>query len=232
MAVTTIDQNGVHVRKLMPLFKEDTDTWETRADMLERGGPYVCWYCKKVATGASMEEVRAPSTPCKKCARCHEAQYCSMDCQRAHWKKGHKRTCGLKDPCPICGQRSAKDGPNNFMCFVCGFRCCGDCSDLKRFRLMDGQPLAYFSHNGDKPVCPGCGQDQAEMRRTEHRHGERLLKLLRDKPEGPHVMMADWWIGHYYQTGKGGLARDQDEAQRYLMRHMVAKTDGPLGNNT
>ena len=156
MAATTIE-NGVYIRKLTPLFKEDTMTWETRADTLARGGPYVCWYCKAVARGASMEAVRAPSTPCKKCARCHEAQYCSTDCQRAHWKKGHKRTCGLKDPCPICLERSAPDGPNNFMCFVCGFRCCGDCSDLKRFRLNDSQPLCYFSLDGDKPVCPGGG---------------------------------------------------------------------------
>ena len=125
MAVTSIDAKGVHIRKLMPSFKEDSNTWETMADMLVRGGPYVCWYCKAVARGASMEAVRAPSTPCKKCARCHEAQYCSTDCQRAHWKKGHKRTCGLKDPCPICLERPASAGPNNFMCFVCGWRCCG-----------------------------------------------------------------------------------------------------------
>ena len=51
MAVTSIDAKGVHIRKLMPSFKEDSNTWETMADMLVRGGPYVCWYCKAVARG-------------------------------------------------------------------------------------------------------------------------------------------------------------------------------------
>ena len=49
MAVTSIDAKGVHIRKLMPLFKEDTNTWETMADMLVRGGPYV-WYFPKRST--------------------------------------------------------------------------------------------------------------------------------------------------------------------------------------
>ena len=68
MAVTSIDAKGVHIRKLMPSFKEDSNTWETMADMLVRGGPYVCWYCKAVARGQhgrgarakhAMQEVRA-----------------------------------------------------------------------------------------------------------------------------------------------------------------------------
>ena len=28
------------------------------------------------------------------CARCRSVWYCSADCQRAHWKKVHKRECG------------------------------------------------------------------------------------------------------------------------------------------
>ena len=45
-------------------------------------------------------------------------------------------------------------------------------------------------------------------------------------------MMADWWIGHYYQTGKGGLIQDQDAAQLYLTRHMEAKVQAMSSNNT
>lgn len=28
-----------------------------------------------------------------KCSRCHTARYCSKECQIAHWRKTHKRTC-------------------------------------------------------------------------------------------------------------------------------------------
>ncbi|RPD60498.1 hypothetical protein L227DRAFT_611049 [Lentinus tigrinus ALCF2SS1-6] len=29
-----------------------------------------------------------------RCARCNIATYCSKDCQRAHWRRGHKIVCG------------------------------------------------------------------------------------------------------------------------------------------
>jgi ankyrin repeat protein len=30
-----------------------------------------------------------------KCARCKQMVYCSVDCQKAHWKDSHKRECGV-----------------------------------------------------------------------------------------------------------------------------------------
>ena len=39
-----------------------------------------------------------------KCARCKAVRYCSRDCQRAHWKNGHKQECGkvgLKVPAVV-----------------------------------------------------------------------------------------------------------------------------------
>jgi len=29
----------------------------------------------------------------KKCARCQKARYCGAECQKAHWKAGHKKEC-------------------------------------------------------------------------------------------------------------------------------------------
>jgi len=37
-------------------------------------------------------ECSAPGPP-KRCSRCHRAFYCSVACQRAHWKTGHKEEC-------------------------------------------------------------------------------------------------------------------------------------------
>ena len=43
-----------------------------------------------------------PGTPCgagcahagiKVCANCRAVRYCSKDCQRRHWKEGHKAKC-------------------------------------------------------------------------------------------------------------------------------------------
>ena len=31
-----------------------------------------------------------------KCSRCKQYRYCGRDCQRAHWKAGHKKECGSK----------------------------------------------------------------------------------------------------------------------------------------
>lgn len=30
-----------------------------------------------------------------KCSKCKRARYCSRECQKSHWKAGHKKTCGI-----------------------------------------------------------------------------------------------------------------------------------------
>ena len=32
--------------------------------------------------------------PFRRCAKCHKVYYCSAECQRAHWKAGHRQGCG------------------------------------------------------------------------------------------------------------------------------------------
>ena len=34
----------------------------------------------------------------KSCTRCGLARYCSRECQKAHWKAGHKAECGVLRP--------------------------------------------------------------------------------------------------------------------------------------
>ena len=31
---------------------------------------------------------------CKRCAACRSVVFCSIDCQRVHWRAGHQRECG------------------------------------------------------------------------------------------------------------------------------------------
>ena len=35
----------------------------------------------------------AASSSLKRCGGCHAVSYCSVDCQRSHWKAGHKTAC-------------------------------------------------------------------------------------------------------------------------------------------
>lgn len=46
--------------------------------------------------------------PPKRCSRCHLTFYCSVDCQRQHWRVEHKGDCR-----PIDGMRSQMDGFKN-----------------------------------------------------------------------------------------------------------------------
>mmetsp|Transcript_2612 Transcript_2612/g.4016 ORF Transcript_2612/g.4016 Transcript_2612/m.4016 type:complete len:175 (+) Transcript_2612:1124-1648(+) len=39
-------------------------------------------------------QCRAMLSNPKRCSKCHIAVYCNADCQRAHWKAGHKNECG------------------------------------------------------------------------------------------------------------------------------------------
>ena len=43
------------------------------------------------ACGCTSDEL---GEPLRTCSQCHEAKYCSRQCQRAHWKAEHKYTCG------------------------------------------------------------------------------------------------------------------------------------------
>jgi TPR repeat protein len=45
-------------------------------------------------TCTEIEKFRAPaSEKFRKCTRCHRSMYCSRECQRKHWKTGHKAEC-------------------------------------------------------------------------------------------------------------------------------------------
>jgi hypothetical protein len=58
---------------------------------------------KATATARAAVGNESPCTVCAtmcnttKCARCHIPNYCSQECQRQHWRSGHKRECT-----PLC----------------------------------------------------------------------------------------------------------------------------------
>jgi len=46
----------------------------------------------------------------KRCGGCHESVYCSITCQRKHWKAGHKHKC-VKADAPNKAARAAAAPP-------------------------------------------------------------------------------------------------------------------------
>ncbi len=46
----------------------------------------------------------------KKCGRCCSVRYCSADCQRAHWKSGHKQAC-IPTSQPAPKEKDGAQGP-------------------------------------------------------------------------------------------------------------------------
>lgn len=60
-----------------------------------------CWNCGISAQSAKAAGMQLGCTESGRprlfrCTRCKEAMYCSVDCQKSHWKAAHKSTCVVK----------------------------------------------------------------------------------------------------------------------------------------
>jgi TPR repeat protein len=172
------------------------------------GGGLVCAHCKKVGELDTM----------KRCGRCRRACYCSVECQKLHWKKGgHKKVCGkggssgnhsdgvlgasppsdapLKHPCPICLDNEDDVGEKG-MCYSCGQMFCGSCKMSLRERGVTS--------------CPTC-RAALDISQTEQ---VRQLRLLLARPTGRHTPVAQFNLGACYRGGTG-VAQDDAEAARW-----------------
>ncbi len=43
------------------------------------------------------------------CSRCLQAQYCSIECQKQHWKAGHRQACQLQSTSTVRPASNAHD---------------------------------------------------------------------------------------------------------------------------
>jgi hypothetical protein len=167
------------------------------------GGGLVCAHCKKEDGLGTM----------KCCSRCKRVHYCSVECQKLHWKiGGHKKVCGkeggsgargdtaggrdapLENPCPIC--RDNEDDAGAFaLCFSCGQMYCGKCN--------------VTSGIGTITSCPTC---RAVLRLSDQEKVQRLLVLL-ERPCGRYTPVAQQNLGTCYSHGTG-VHPDHAEAVR------------------
>lgn len=69
-----------------------TDRTSVGLSHVARASPYKCSHCGKECSKALQPEgSAAPLFP--SCAQCHAVFYCCAECQKAHWKAGHKIVC-------------------------------------------------------------------------------------------------------------------------------------------
>jgi hypothetical protein len=180
------------------------------------GGGLVCAHCKTVGEIDTM----------KRCGRCRRVCYCSVECQKLHWKGGgHKKVCGkkggsgargdgvpgasgggsasLKHPCPICLDNEDDAGVRG-MCCSCGQLFCGSC---RKSLIQRGVTS-----------CPTCRAvlDMSDKERFQ------LLQQLVARPTGRHTPVAQFDLGVCYAKGVG-VAQDKAEAVR---RYRLAAGQG------
>jgi TPR repeat protein len=146
-----------------------------------------------------------------RCGRCKVAAYCSTECQTTHWKEGgHKKVCGkelsaaapaeLRHPCPRCKVFEDDDGGRPKLCYRCGtFQWCGCCENDP---ALERAP----------PLCAGCiGALGLRAEPSDAALGALLQALLRDKPEGRHVPLAQLTLAE--AVAEGGLGVREDHAR-------------------
>jgi hypothetical protein len=172
------------------------------------GGGLVCAHCGKVGELDTM----------KRCGRCRRVCYCSVECQKLHWKRGgHKNVCGkeggsgtssngasasggvdapLQHPCPICLDVEDYAGEQPGMCFSCGQLFCGSCK-----KSLEQRGVAS---------CPTCRAELAAPAKEEVR---RLRQLLA-RPDGRHTPIAQSNLGVSYEHGTG-VVQNPAEAVRW-----------------
>eukprot|EP00040_Diaphanoeca_grandis_P036819 m.236764 g.236764 ORF g.236764 m.236764 type:complete len:173 (+) comp33691_c2_seq16:425-943(+) len=152
----------------------------------------------------------SPSIELKACGRCKQTRYCSVDCQKIHWKKGgHKNVCGAKsnlvstpvaetpqfthaahgkniddpiNPCPICLTNEDDFGWST-QCFTCGQLTCGEC-------------VIEFKKNYSN--CPTC---RTPFRATVKKKIDKLYSLVHGRSVGRHTRVAQHNLGVSYQHG-------------------------------
>jgi TPR repeat protein len=185
-------------------------------------GGLVCAHCKKVDGLGTM----------KCCSRCKRVHYCSVECQKSHWKiGGHKRVCGkeggsgargdgaagasgggeapLQHPCPVCLDSEDDAGVSFAMCFSCGQMYCGKCNVMPRLGRLEN--------------CPTC---RAVLHVSEQENVRRLRCLL-ERPYGRYTPVAQYHLGICYTKGRGA---DQDHTEAVRLFRLAASTGHVVAN--
>ena len=148
----------------------------------------------------------AESGTLSRCGRCRSVWYCSADCQRAHWKKTHKRECGktaARSEPPSATSGDLEDGSECAICMEtrvepvqlpCLHSFCGGC-------------VQSLKQAGVKQVCPLCREpipeSSAEFHFTKGLTLGRRADRARDRGE---------------HSAAGSLRAEEEQSYRAVLR--------------
>jgi TPR repeat protein len=139
---------------------------------------------KKAAKTTTLEcrncSVELPFNKAKVCGRCRAANYCSVECQAADWKKGHKNVCKI-----YVQPRDEPIGKDKVRCSVCleslgDSLCTLPCTHT--FHVQCSNDLREFGL-----TCPLCRAELPESpQKLNEVAGMEYLKVYRDhmRPNG------------------------------------------------
>ena len=94
-----------------------------------------------------------PADEHKKCSRCKQQFYCSKDCQKMHWKRGHKKVCVEPPLCTIC-----LDGGIEPVPIQRGCGCRGDAGLAHVACIAEMNHQKRLGHHNGWHNCDTCGQ--------------------------------------------------------------------------
>ena len=82
----------------------ETDRWHSSNSLFGESEYQGVCLNGEVAVVRRCDSCRALSEKLQRCAGCEVATYCSKDCQRQHWRAGHKNSCKMFSKTPLTSE--------------------------------------------------------------------------------------------------------------------------------
>ena len=96
------------------------------------------------------------------CSRCKSVFYCSRDCQRSHWKAGHKKVC--KKAGVPAGRSSSSGAGKGLLCagLLIEAASVGDTLAVRRLLSSPGSDVDVRDEFGQTPLLLAAGKGHVE----------------------------------------------------------------------
>ena len=148
----------------------------------------------------------AESGTLSRCGRCRSVWYCSADCQRAHWKKTHKRECGKTAASAEPPSATSGDLEDGSECAIC-METRVEPVQLPCLHSFCGGCVQSLKQAGVKQVCPLCREPIPES--SAEFHFNKAVTLCRRADRARD-------LGEH--SAAGSLRAEEEQSYRAVLR--------------